>query len=155
MYIEYFADIHVKSILERELIFRFLYNILKFRKVIRLDIFCRIINGEIPCKKIFEDEVVMVIMDVNPRSPGHALVIPKEHYQDLFDIDMDTLTHIMEVSKKVGEKMIEKLQCKGITLENNTGIVQEVKHFHLHIIPKYENKYEEDIDSVFNKLVNN
>ena len=123
--------------------------------MIILDIFCKIINGEIPCKKIFEDELVMVIMDVNPRSPGHVLVIPKKHYQDLFDIDMHTLTHIMEISKKVGELLIEKLDCKGITLENNTGIVQEVKHFHLHIIPKYDEKKNDDIESIFNKLVNN
>ena len=119
-----------------------------------MDIFCRIINGEIPSRVVFEDEIVKVIMDVNPRSNGHLLVIPKTHYQDLFDIDSNVLSHIMEVSKKMGELLIEKLDCKGITLEENNGIVQEVKHFHLHMIPKYETKTElEDIDKVFKKLV--
>ena len=119
-----------------------------------MDIFCRIINGEIPSRVVFEDEIVKVIMDVNPRSNGHLLVIPKTHYQDLFDIDTKVLSHIMEVSKKMGELLIEKLDCKGITLEENNGIVQEVKHFHLHMIPKYETKKElEDIDKVFKKLV--
>lgn len=119
-----------------------------------MDIFCRIINDEIPSKVVFEDEIVKVIMDVNPRSNGHLLIIPKTHYQDLFDIDMDVLSHIMKTSKKVGELLVERLNCKGITLEENNGIVQEVKHFHLHMIPKYEKKIElEDIDKVFKKLV--
>lgn len=119
-----------------------------------MDIFCRIINGEIPSRVVFEDEIVKVIMDVNPRSNGHLLIIPKEHYQDLFDIDSNVLSHIMEVSKKIGELLTEKLDCKGIILEENNGIVQEVKHFHLHMIPKYETKIElEDIDEVFKKLV--
>lgn len=119
-----------------------------------MDIFCKIIKGEIPSKVVFEDEIVKVIMDVNPRSNGHLLVIPKTHYQDLFDIDIKVLSHIMEVSKKIGELLVEKLDCKGITLEENNGIVQEVKHFHLHMIPKYETKIElEDIDKVFKKLV--
>ena len=119
-----------------------------------MDIFCKIIKGEIPSKKIYEDELVMVVMDVNPRSPGHVLVIPREHYQDLFDIDMNVLTHIMEVSKKMGELLIEKLGCQGITLENNSGIAQEVKHFHLHMIPKYGKKIEDkDIENIFHKLV--
>ena len=119
-----------------------------------MDIFCRIINGEIPSRVVFEDEIVKVIMDVNPRTNGHLLVIPKAHYQDLFDIDIKVLSHIMEVSKKIGELLVEKLDCKGITLEENNGIVQEVKHFHLHVIPKYEKKTElEDIDTIFQKLV--
>ena len=119
-----------------------------------MDIFCKIINGEIPSKVVFEDEIVKVIMDVNPRSNGHLLVIPKTHYQDLFDIDMDVLSHIMNISKKIGELLIEKLNCKGITLEENNGIAQEVKHFHLHIIPMYNSKFNiEDIDSVFKKIM--
>ena len=119
-----------------------------------MDIFCRIISGEIPSRVVFEDEIVKVIMDVNPRSNGHLLVIPKTHYQDLFDIDIKVLSHIMEVGKKMGELLVERLECKGITLEENNGICQEVKHFHLHMIPKYEIKTDlEDIDKVFNKLV--
>lgn len=154
MYIEYFADIHVKSILKMELIFIIFFNILFYRKVIYMDIFCKIIKGEIPSRVVFEDEIVKVIMDVNPRSNGHLLIIPKEHYQDLFDIDIDALSHIMEVSKKIGKLLTERLGCDGITLEQNNGIAQEVKHFHLHMIPKYDKKTEkEDIDSIYQKLM--
>ena len=74
-----------------------------------MDIFCKIIKGEIPSKKIFEDEKVMVIMDVNPRSCGHCLIIPKEHYQDLYDIDREVLGHIMEVAKDISHLLINKL----------------------------------------------
>ena len=120
-----------------------------------MDIFCKIIKGEIPSKVIYEDEIVMVIMDVNPRSNGHLLVIPKEHYQDLFDIDSNVLSHIMEVSKIQGKLLMDKLNCQGFTLENNIGEVQEVKHFHLHIIPYYKDKCKiEDTGVIFDKLSN-
>jgi len=119
-----------------------------------MDIFCKIINGEIPSKKIFEDEEVMVILDVNPRNCGHCLIIPKKHYQDLYDIDLDVLGHIMGVSKNISKLLIDKLGCDGITLEENNGISQEVKHFHLHVIPKYSKKVNSSIEEVF-ELLNN
>lgn len=119
-----------------------------------MDIFCKIINGEIPTKSIYEDEIVMVIMDVNPRSNGHSLIIPKKHYQDLYDIDGDVLNHIMWVAKKISTLLVEKLNCDGITLEENNGISQEVKHFHLHVIPKYKKETEIlDIQKIYDKLV--
>lgn len=118
-----------------------------------MDIFCKIIKGEIPSKKIYEDDVVMVIMDVNPRSLGHSLVIPKEHYQDLFDIPDEVLGHIMKVGRDISKMLMEKLSCDGITLEENNGISQDVKHFHLHIIPMYKEGIEINIDDVFKKLV--
>lgn len=118
-----------------------------------MDIFCKIIKGEIPSKKIYEDDVVIVIMDVNPRSPGHSLVIPKEHYQDLFDIPDEVLGHIMKVGRDISKMLMKKLSCDGITLEENNGISQDVKHFHLHIIPRYKEKVEINIDDVFKKLV--
>ena len=116
------------------------------------DIFCRIIEGEIPSRVIFEDEVVKVIMDVSPRSNGHLLVLPKEHYQDLYDINDEDLSHIMIIARKMGELLVEKLCCDGITLEQNNGISQEVKHFHLHIIPKYIEESSMDIEEVFKKI---
>ena len=118
-----------------------------------MDIFCRIVKGEIPSKKLYEDDMVMVIMDVNPTSNGHCLVIPKGHYQDLFDIDSDVLNHIMEVAKDMGKLLEEKLGCEGITLIQNNGISQDVKHFHLHLVPKYNNSKKMDIDEVFHKIV--
>lgn len=117
-----------------------------------MDIFCKIIDGEIPSKTIYEDDVVVVILDVNPRSNGHSLIIPKKHYTDLYDIDDATLIHIVNVAKKIGDMLKEKLHCNGITLEQNNGISQEVKHFHLHVIPRY--KYDDitDISEVYNIL---
>lgn len=101
---------------------------------------------------IFEDEVVKVIMDVSPRSNGHLLVLPKEHYHDLYDISDEVLSYIMVVARKMGELLTEKLGCDGITLEQNNGISQEVKHFHLHIIPKYTEESSMDIEEIFNKI---
>ena len=117
-----------------------------------MDIFCKIINGEIPSKKIFEDDTVMVIMDVAPRSSGHCLVIPKNHYQDLYDIEEEVLNHILKISKQIANLLTEKLNCTGITLEENNGSCQEVKHFHLHIIPKYNKEESMGIDEAFNKI---
>jgi len=139
--------------IQNELIFLFLYNIL-FLEGDRMDIFCKIINKDIPSNVVYEDDIVIVIMDVSPRSPGHVLIIPKVHYQDLFDIDSNVLNHIMDVSKKIGELLTKKLGCDGFTLENNIGIAQEVKHFHLHIIPKYSKKIIKDnIDDIFYKIM--
>ena len=118
-----------------------------------MDIFCKIVKGEIPSKKLYEDELVMVIMDVNPTSNGHSLVIPKEHYQDFFDIKREVLDHIMDVAKEMAIKLEEKLGCEGITLIQNNGISQDVKHFHLHLVPKYSNSKKIDIDEVFHKIV--
>lgn len=120
-----------------------------------MDIFCKIINGEISGKKVFEDDIVMVIMDVNPVSNGHCLVIPKVHYQDLYDIDIKTLNHILKIARDVSKILMEKLSCDGVTLVQNNGSIQEVKHFHLHLIPKYEGKDKVDlsVDDVFHKIV--
>lgn len=118
-----------------------------------MDIFCKIIKGEIPSKKIYEDKEVLVIMDVNPRANGHLLILPKEHYKDLLDIKKETLNHILEVAKNMTNLLIEKLDCKGVTLEQNNGINQEVKHFHLHIIPAYDKKEKLEINEVYNKLI--
>lgn len=118
-----------------------------------MDIFCKIINKEIPSKIIYEDELVMTIMDVNPRSNGHVLIIPKKHYRDLLDIDTKTLNHIMKIAKEISNKLIDKLDCNGITLEQNNGISQEVKHFHLHIIPKYNKKEKLELEEVYNKIM--
>lgn len=120
-----------------------------------MDIFCKIINGEITGKKVFEDDIVMVIMDVNPVSNGHCLIIPKVHYQDLYDMDIKTLNHILSIARDVSKILMEKLSCDGITLVQNNDSVQEVKHFHLHLIPKYEGKDKVDlsVDDVFHKIV--
>lgn len=118
-----------------------------------MDIFCKIIKGDIPSRCLFEDDKLLVIMDVNPRSNGHSLIIPKTHYQDLYDIDDDTLKHIMKVARNISLLLKEKLNYDGITLEENNGAVQEVKHFHLHLIPYYENKVINDVDEVYKRIM--
>lgn len=72
-----------------------------------MDIFCKIIQGEIPSKTIYEDNIVKVLLDVSPRHPGHTLIIPKEHYLDLQDINLEVLTHIMEVAYEKVKKYID------------------------------------------------
>ena len=118
-----------------------------------MDVFCKIINGEIPSKKIYEDDIIMIIMDVNPRSNGHCLIIPKNHYQDIYDIDDDVLNHIIKKAREISGLLKEKLNCDGITFEQNNGNCQEVKHFHLHVIPKYEKEIKIDIDKTFEKII--
>ena len=118
-----------------------------------MDIFCKIVNGDIPSKCLYEDEIVMVIMDVNPMSNGHSLVIPKNHYKDLFDIEEEVLNHIMAVAREMAKLLEEKLGCEGITLIQNNGISQDVKHFHLHLVPKYNKVSKMDIEEVFHKIV--
>jgi histidine triad (HIT) family protein len=98
-------------------------------------IFCKIANGEIPAKVIYEDKIVKVYLDINPLATGHTLIIPKKHFTDLDDIDMETLTHIMKVAKDIKKKLEDKLGAKGIRLMQNNGVFQEVKHYHLHLIP--------------------
>lgn len=116
-------------------------------------IFCKIIKGEIPSYTIYEDEVVKCFLDVNPDSNGHLLIIPKEHFLGLKEIDENVLMHIMKIAKKMEELLKKKLNIDGLTLIQNNGDVQEVKHFHLHLKPYYRNKQEiVDVKVVYEKL---
>ena len=103
-------------------------------------IFCKIANGEIPSNTIYEDEKFRVILDLGPATKGHALVLPKEHYADLFEIPEDTLAGAAKVAKEVATTIKEKLSCDGLNLVQNNGETagQTVMHFHLHIIPRYK-----------------
>ena len=116
-------------------------------------IFCKIINGDIPSYKVYEDDLVYAFLDINPDSPGHTLIIPKKHYQDLVSIDNETLLHIFDVARILKKKMEEKLNIDGLTLIQNNGDVQEVKHFHLHLKPYYNNKIDMDIEDVYKKIM--
>ena len=112
-------------------------------------IFCKIINGDIPCMKVYEDDVCLAYLDINPDSDGHTLIIPKKHYKDIYDIPNDTLSHIYDISKKIMDMLKEKLGCDGFTLLQNNGSIQEVKHYHLHIKPYYNDK--KSIELIKNK----
>ncbi len=119
-----------------------------------MDIFCKIINGEIPSKTIYEDNIVKVLLDVSPRHPGHTLIIPKKHYLDLQDIDLEVLTHIMKTAKNISKLLNTKLHPDSIILVQNNGQAQEVKHYHLHLIPEYPQDPTLTIDEVYNLLIN-
>lgn len=117
-------------------------------------IFCKIISGDIPCYRIYEDNDILAFLDINPVEPGHTLIIPKEHTLDFISIDNDVLSKILTKAKDISLILTNKLNADGFTLVQNNGIAQEVKHFHLHIIPKYDEKIEMKIEDVYNKLNN-
>lgn len=102
-------------------------------------IFCKIIKGLIPSYTIYENEKVKVFMDINPISKGHLLVIPKKHYTNLMDIDNETLREIDDVIKELYPKLKERLDCEGLTRMQNNELGQEVKHYHMHLVPRYKN----------------
>lgn len=109
-------------------------------------IFCKIAAGEIPSKTIYEDEEFRVIMDISPATKGHALILPKEHYPNLYEIPEEVAADAMKLAKKMAKKMTDALQCDGFNLIQNNGEVagQTVFHFHMHLIPRYKNDGNED-----------
>lgn len=113
-------------------------------------IFCKIINGDIPCRKVYEDDLVISFMDVNPHAMGHVLIVPKKHIED-FTKASDVIEHIFNVAEKVGKKIMDELKQKGYSLVINYGDAQEVKHLHLHIIPS-NNEKDYDLDDVHKKI---
>lgn len=115
-------------------------------------IFCKIIEGEIPSYTIYEDEIAKVFLDVNPSSNGHMLIVPKNHTLDLDTIDTNTLMHIMEIAKQMKKLVEEKLHTDGVTLLQNNGISQEVKHFHLHVRPCYKENNKLSVEEVYEIL---
>ena len=103
-------------------------------------IFCKIAAGEIPSKTLYEDEESRVILDLGPATKGHALILPKNHYRNLFELPEDQAEKAMVLAKKMALQMREKLQCDGLNLvQNNEEVAgQTVFHFHMHLIPRYE-----------------
>lgn len=104
-------------------------------------IFCKIANGEIPSATVYEDEEFRVILDLGPASEGHALILPKNHFKDVCELDAETAAKVLPLAAKIGAAMKETLGCAGFNLVQNNGLEagQTVFHFHMHIIPRYEN----------------
>ena len=104
-------------------------------------IFCKISNGEIPSKTLFEDDEFRVILDLGPAAKGHALILPKDHYANLYELPEETASKVMLLAKKMAVQMTDKLKCDGFNLVQNNGEVagQTVFHFHMHLIPRYKN----------------
>lgn len=124
-------------------------------------IFCKIISGEIPSYTIYEDKIVKVFLDIKPSSDGHMLIVPKKHYENILDIDLDTLNHINVVCKRMYTLLKEKLNIDGLTIVQNNNYGQDVRHFHVHLTPRYKKdnvkivypSKKSDIKEVYKKLI--
>lgn len=103
-------------------------------------IFCKIANGEIPSKTLYEDADFRVILDLGPATRGHALILPKEHAANLYELPEETAGKVLVLAKKLGTQMVERLHADGLNLVQNNGEAagQTVQHFHLHLIPRYK-----------------
>ena len=110
-------------------------------------IFCKLANGDIPTNTVFEDEDFRVILDAAPESKGHALILPKQHYANIYEIDEEILGKAAKLAKKVIAHETEVLGCDGYNLVQNNGEVagQTVFHFHMHLIPRYKGDKNDDI----------
>lgn len=113
-------------------------------------IFCKIIKGEIPSMTIYEDDVVKVFLDINPTTNGDTLIVPKKHIENMLDLDDKTLSHIHKISKEIYNVLREKLNIDGLTLVQNNFYGQEIKHYHVHLIPRYKN---DDVKQLSNKEI--
>ena len=103
-------------------------------------IFCRIANGEIPSNTVYEDAYFRAILDLSPATKGHTLILPKDHFDDLFYADEATMERLLKTAQKIGAGMMKSLHCDGINVVQNNGAVagQTVRHLHVHLIPRYE-----------------
>ena len=104
-------------------------------------IFCKIAGGDIPSSTVYEDEQFRVLLDLSPATKGHALILPKQHYANIFEIDENILRDLIVLAKKVASAMKETLNCDGVNILQNNGEAagQTVFHFHMHMIPRYKN----------------
>ena len=102
-------------------------------------IFCKLANGDIPTNTVYEDENFRVILDLSPATKGHALILQKNHYKNLYELPEETAADVMKLAKKMAVMMTEKLHADGFNLVQNNNEVagQTVFHFHLHLIPRY------------------
>jgi len=103
-------------------------------------IFCKIVAGELPAQRVDEDEHTIAFLDLNPWTRGHALVIPREHSPNLYEIPDDDLARTGAAAKRLARRIKERLGCDGINLINSSGPAawQTVFHFHIHVIPRYD-----------------
>ena len=103
-------------------------------------IFCKIANGEIPSATLYEDEMFRVILDVSPASEGHALILPKQHFENILDMPDEIGAKVLIIAKDIAGKLMNVLKCDGLNILQNNGSKagQTVFHFHMHLIPRYD-----------------
>ena len=104
------------------------------------NIFAKILRGELPAYKVYEDDKSVVFLDIMPRTPGHALVLPKAAARNILDINADELTHVMKVAQKVAQASIKAFGAQGVTIQqfNEGAGGQVVFHLHVHVIPRHD-----------------
>ncbi len=102
-------------------------------------IFCKLANGEIPTRTLYEDDEFRIILDTGPLTKGHALILPKKHAENIFELDEETVKRAYQLAKQFGAKMIAALKADGMNILQNNGSAagQSVFHFHIHLIPRY------------------
>ena len=130
-------------------------------------IFCKIINGEIPCYKVYEDEKVLAFLDISQASKGHTLIVPKTHFANMLECNEETVAYMYKIANKLGNQIVNSLGAKGMNILTNINEVagQTVKHFHIHLLPRYNdedgvkidfissNPSKEDLESVLNLII--
>ena len=104
------------------------------------DIFCKIVDGEIPCYKLYEDDDVLAFLDISQATKGHALVISKQHFDNFLSTPQEVMHKVMDVAQRIGQVDIKLLGAKGVNILSNCypAAGQSVMHFHVHVIPRYE-----------------
>ena len=104
------------------------------------NIFAKILRGEFPCHKVYEDEHVLAFLDIMPRAPGHALVLPKAPARNLLDVAPDDLAHVIKVAQKIAKVSVDVFGADGVTIQqfNESAGGQVVFHLHVHVIPRKE-----------------
>lgn len=129
-------------------------------------IFCKIVAGEIPCTKIYEDDVVLSFLDIRPLNDGHLLVIPKEHFRNTHETPNEILSHMVVVAKKLSIATQKAVEADGMNIGVNIEAAagQEVFHTHFHVIPRFEddgykmwsreNKDGTDFEAIAQKIKN-
>lgn len=117
-------------------------------------LFCKIIKGEVPTLKLYEDDLIMVIMDAYPNVDGHTLIIPKKHYDTFMDLPDELVTHINEISKKYTNILMDKLNAKELSVHINYGNSQKIKHYHMHLLPNYGLRATQNPKDVYEVLKN-
>ena len=105
-------------------------------------IFCKIIEGKIPCAKVYEDDDVLGFLDISQTTKGHALVVPKEHYDNFLTTPKDIMHKVMDVAQRIGQAEMMVLGAKGVNILSNVNkeAGQSVFHFHVHVVPRYGDK---------------
>jgi histidine triad (HIT) family protein len=102
------------------------------------NIFAKILRGELPCHKIYEDDKAIAFLDIMPRAPGHALVLPKVPARNILDVSPDDLAHLMKVAQKIAKVSVDRFGADGVTIQqfNESAGGQVVFHLHVHVIPR-------------------